>query len=73
VLDAGNRREEIAAALDEALSEEFRESLAGLVNVYGDGHAAERIVERLKTLPLDDSTLIKHFYDLRPRAAAVTE
>jgi UDP-hydrolysing UDP-N-acetyl-D-glucosamine 2-epimerase len=70
VLHCGNRREEIAAALDEAGSLEFRESLEGLVNVYGDGHAAERIVERLRTLPLDDSTLIKHFYDLRPQPVA---
>jgi UDP-hydrolysing UDP-N-acetyl-D-glucosamine 2-epimerase len=70
VLDCGNRREEIAAAMDEALSLEFRDGLEGLVNIYGDGHAAERIVERLKTLPLDDSTLIKHFYDMRPQPDA---
>jgi UDP-N-acetylglucosamine 2-epimerase (non-hydrolysing)/GDP/UDP-N,N'-diacetylbacillosamine 2-epimerase (hydrolysing) len=73
VLHCGNRREEIAAALDEAGSMEFRESLADLENVYGDGRAAERIVERLKTLPLDDSTLIKHFYDLRSDPAAAAD
>jgi UDP-N-acetylglucosamine 2-epimerase (non-hydrolysing)/GDP/UDP-N,N'-diacetylbacillosamine 2-epimerase (hydrolysing) len=73
VLDCGNRREEIAAALDEALSSEFREGLEGLTNIYGDGRAAERIVERLKALPLDDSTLIKHFYDWRPEQAAAVD
>ena len=41
----------IVAAITRALSPEFRASCQTLVNPYGDGHAAERIVEALADLP----------------------
>ena len=41
----------IVAAIERALSAEFRASCQGLVNPYGDGHAAERIVAVLADLP----------------------
>jgi UDP-hydrolysing UDP-N-acetyl-D-glucosamine 2-epimerase len=54
----------IEAAIARATSSEFRAGLAGLVNPYGDGHAAERIVAELAGVPLDDRLLVKRFHDL---------
>jgi UDP-N-acetylglucosamine 2-epimerase (non-hydrolysing)/GDP/UDP-N,N'-diacetylbacillosamine 2-epimerase (hydrolysing) len=45
--DAGAIRNAIVAALDP----EFRSSLAGLVNPYGDGSAGEKIAEVLAAAP----------------------
>jgi len=64
VIDAEDDAGEIAAAIARATSDEFRAGLVGLVNPYGDGHAAERIVARLAEVPLDDRLLMKRFYDL---------
>ena len=50
VVDVGYGRDEIAAGLAEALSPGFRDGLRGLENPYGDGHAAERIVETLRSV-----------------------
>lgn len=63
VIDVGYGRAEIVAGIRKALSPEFHASLADLVNPYGDGHAAERIVQRLKEVELDDRLLIKRFYE----------
>jgi len=65
VIDVGYSRAEIEGAIRTALTEEFRASLSDLVNPYGDGHAAERIVERLKSVPLGDALLRKRFHDAR--------
>lgn len=59
VLDAEPDAAAIGARVAEARSEAFRKSLAGMTNPYGDGHAAERIVEVLTTLPLGPQLLIK--------------
>jgi UDP-N-acetylglucosamine 2-epimerase len=40
----------------------FRASLAELINPYGDGHAATRIVDVLRTVSLDQSLILKHFH-----------
>jgi UDP-N-acetylglucosamine 2-epimerase (non-hydrolysing)/GDP/UDP-N,N'-diacetylbacillosamine 2-epimerase (hydrolysing) len=42
-----------------ALTEEFRGLLRGMENPYGDGHAAERIVSVLTSVPLGEDILIK--------------
>jgi UDP-N-acetylglucosamine 2-epimerase (non-hydrolysing)/GDP/UDP-N,N'-diacetylbacillosamine 2-epimerase (hydrolysing) len=47
--DPGTILEQVAKALDPA----FRRSLLSLENLYGDGHAAERIVEVLTSVPLE--------------------
>jgi UDP-N-acetylglucosamine 2-epimerase (non-hydrolysing)/GDP/UDP-N,N'-diacetylbacillosamine 2-epimerase (hydrolysing) len=65
VLDVGYTRAEIAAAMRTAVSREFRTSLADLVNPYGDGRAAERIVDRLRSVELGDALLRKRFHDAR--------
>lgn len=62
VIDTGYSRDEISKAIGQALSPGFRRSLAGLVNPYGDGHAAERIMPVLKEVKLDDRLLLKRFY-----------
>jgi len=64
VLDCGEDTREIKAALTRALDSAFRAGLAKLSNPYGDGHAAERIVERLASVPLDDTLLFKRFHEL---------
>jgi len=71
VIDCGYGREDITRALERALSPEFRHSLRGLVNPYGDGHAAERIVQVLKQATLGEALLKKLFCDHElPIAAA---
>lgn len=47
------------AALDQAVDRVLREGRSAPRNVYGDGQAAARIVQLLKTLPLDPSVLAK--------------
>jgi UDP-hydrolysing UDP-N-acetyl-D-glucosamine 2-epimerase len=59
VLDARPEAEAIIAAIAQARSADFRQSLAGMTNPYGDGHAAEKIVEVLTTTPLE-ALLVKH-------------
>ncbi len=60
IIDADAEVEAILCAVQLALSEEFRASLAGMTNPYGDGHAGERIAQVLTQVPLDDRLLIKH-------------
>jgi UDP-hydrolysing UDP-N-acetyl-D-glucosamine 2-epimerase len=62
VIHAELKTETIVRAIRSAVSPAFRESLRGLVNPYGDGKAAPRIVEVLKTVPLDRNLLVKTFY-----------
>jgi UDP-hydrolysing UDP-N-acetyl-D-glucosamine 2-epimerase len=64
VIDVADTRAEILEGIKRALSPDFRSGLADLVNPYGDGRAAERIVERLQTVELNDQLLMKHFHEL---------
>ena len=59
VLDAEASAASILGRVAVALTEEFRRSLRGMENPYGDGHAAERIVSVLKSTPLGEELLIK--------------
>lgn len=63
VIDVGCRREEIMAGIRCAVSDRFRSGLRGMANPYGDGHAAERIVRRLKSVKIDDRLIRKTFQD----------
>jgi len=60
VLDAEPETNAILARIDEGMSSEFRASLAGMANPYGDGHAAEKIVQVLTSTPLSGELLVKH-------------
>jgi UDP-hydrolysing UDP-N-acetyl-D-glucosamine 2-epimerase len=63
VIDVGYARKEIVAAIETSTSPQFRASLIDLVNPYGDGHAAQRIVDTLKRVQLNDELLHKRFYE----------
>jgi UDP-hydrolysing UDP-N-acetyl-D-glucosamine 2-epimerase len=60
VLDAEPEASAILARIAKAMSREFRASLEGMTNPYGDGHSAEKIVQVLTTTPLAEELLIKH-------------
>jgi UDP-hydrolysing UDP-N-acetyl-D-glucosamine 2-epimerase len=63
VIDVGYGRAEIAAAILRALSLDFRSRLVGIVNPYGVGNAAERIINKIKSIPLNDELMRKRFHD----------
>jgi UDP-hydrolysing UDP-N-acetyl-D-glucosamine 2-epimerase len=66
VIDVAASREAIAAGLRRALMPSFKASLAGMTNPYGDGHAAERIVERLSGIDLTPALIQKQPADAEP-------
>jgi UDP-N-acetylglucosamine 2-epimerase (non-hydrolysing)/GDP/UDP-N,N'-diacetylbacillosamine 2-epimerase (hydrolysing) len=53
VIDAPAETAAILRAITQALRPEFRDSLRGMTNPYGDGSAAATIVRVLTTVPLD--------------------
>ena len=60
VLDAEPETNAILTKIGQAMSLEFRESLAGMTNPYGEGRASEKIVQVLTTVPLSEELLVKH-------------
>lgn len=63
VVDVGYGRSEIAAGLVRALDPAFRLGLAGMRNPYGDGAAAPRIAQVLRTVELGPRLVRKRFVD----------
>ena len=63
VIDVDYHRNDIIAGLEKALASDFRSSLRDLPNPYGDGRAAEVIVQRLKDVPLNQNLVVKAFAD----------
>lgn len=59
VLEAEPETRSILAKIEEGRSPEFRATLAGMVNPYGDGFAAQKIVEVLTTTALSPELLVK--------------
>jgi UDP-hydrolysing UDP-N-acetyl-D-glucosamine 2-epimerase len=59
VLDADAHPKAILKAVDTARTPEFRQSLVGMVNLYGEGFASETIVRVLTTVPLSRELLMK--------------
>jgi UDP-hydrolysing UDP-N-acetyl-D-glucosamine 2-epimerase len=57
--------EAIEAGIRRAVSPNFRSGLRGLENPYGDGKAASRIINVLKTAPLDGTLLKKPFFPVQ--------
>ena len=53
ILDAEASVESILAQVTRSREPAFRESLRSMKNIYGDGHAAERIVGVLTSVPLE--------------------
>lgn len=65
VIDVAECRERtIREAIERALSPEFRQSLKGMKNPYGQGNASERIVEKLKTVNIKQGLIKKRFHNL---------
>ena len=59
VLDAAPEKSDILAKVTLARSDEFRRSLEGMQNPYGDGYASEKIVSVLTSVSLGEQLLIK--------------
>lgn len=68
VLHAEPTAESILEQIGVARSEEFRSSLKGMENLYGDGRASERIVSVLASVPLGEELLIKRTGSLEASA-----
>jgi UDP-hydrolysing UDP-N-acetyl-D-glucosamine 2-epimerase len=64
VIDVAADRAAIAGAIRSALDPAFRHRLAGLVNPYGDGHAAPRIARVLREVELGPRLTRKRFVDV---------
>jgi UDP-hydrolysing UDP-N-acetyl-D-glucosamine 2-epimerase len=59
ILDADADPKSILDALNNARAPEFRHSLSGMTNPYGDGSASSTIVRVLTTVPLSQELLMK--------------
>jgi UDP-hydrolysing UDP-N-acetyl-D-glucosamine 2-epimerase len=70
VIDVGHARKEVLRGILEAVSLGFRARLKDLVNPYGQGEAAGRIVRVLKTTTINDRLLMKRFSDVPLSLAA---
>ncbi len=66
VIDVGYDAKAILETIQHALEPDFRASLAGLKNPYGDGRAVERIIVALKEVPLDHRIFKKRFVENAP-------
>ena len=62
VVSCGTTRDEVAAAIARASSSAFRRGLEGLTNPYGDGQAAPRMLELLRSVKLEERLLIKESF-----------
>lgn len=62
-------RESIRHAIETAVSPAHRAAMSSSVNPYGDGHAAERIVQVLRESDISRAALRKGFHDLRKEHA----
>jgi UDP-N-acetylglucosamine 2-epimerase (non-hydrolysing)/GDP/UDP-N,N'-diacetylbacillosamine 2-epimerase (hydrolysing) len=58
VISSGNNKDEIYEAIKKAFASDFK----GVINPYGNGDAAKKIVSILKNTPDYRSLLKKHFY-----------
>ena len=63
VIDCAETRDQISAAIQKAVSAEFRDSLQDASSPYGTPGASRRIKDVLKTFPLE-GILMKRFHDL---------
>lgn len=64
VLDADADPDSVLHAIARARAPEFRESLSGMVNPYGEGRASETIVRVLTAVPLSQTLLMKRHSEL---------
>jgi len=65
VIDVGHGREEVREGIRNAVSDDFQARLSHLTNPYGNGQAAEKIVDTLKSVVLDDQLITKRFHVIK--------
>jgi UDP-hydrolysing UDP-N-acetyl-D-glucosamine 2-epimerase len=70
VVDAAPDTASILSAIARARSAEFRDSLKGMTNPYGEGFASEKIVEVLTTIPLGEELLMKRHSPIHQESGA---
>jgi UDP-hydrolysing UDP-N-acetyl-D-glucosamine 2-epimerase len=70
VVHAEPDRESILRAARTALSPSFRQNLRALRNPYGDGNAAQQIIEVMKSTCLGAALLVKRFHSTQGRMSA---
>ncbi len=63
VIDVEPSREDILRGIEAAQAPAFRARAGAAANPYGDGRAAPRIVEVLRTVPLDARLVQKRFHE----------
>ena len=63
IVDVNPDKGSVAQGIGKVLCPEFKQSLRGMQNPYGDGHAAGRIADVLESVSLDGKLLQKRFYD----------
>ncbi|HUI74648.1 MAG TPA: UDP-N-acetylglucosamine 2-epimerase [Candidatus Acidoferrum sp.] len=73
LIDAETNAASILAAVRKARSAEFRETLRGMSNPYGDGTASEIMVGVLASVPLGRELLLKRGVPLTEEKAAAAE
>jgi UDP-hydrolysing UDP-N-acetyl-D-glucosamine 2-epimerase len=66
VIDVAYDSAEIVQGIRKAVEPGFRASLKDLKNPYGNGNASAVIVDRLKSVSLDEKLIKKSFYDFPP-------
>lgn len=59
VINCDHKVDKIIKAINKALSPSFRNGLEHIKNPYGDGKSSERILQILKSIPIDEKLLIK--------------
>jgi UDP-hydrolysing UDP-N-acetyl-D-glucosamine 2-epimerase len=64
VIDVEPKHESIFQAIQKAIDKSFRKKLKEMVNPYGTGEAADKIIECLKSIEITDELLIKRFFDI---------
>ena len=60
VINTGYNIKEIKDAIKKALGPSFKKQAQKAPSIYGDGKSAKRIVDILKSVPINDKLLIKH-------------
>jgi UDP-hydrolysing UDP-N-acetyl-D-glucosamine 2-epimerase len=64
VIDVPCERAAIVDAVQRVVAPDFRQSLQGLKNPYGDGHASEVIVDTMRRTTLGSALVVKHFHQI---------
>ncbi len=69
IIDVDCNADAIRLAIRQATAPEFRLRCQRLPNIYGDGTASEKIVDRLKSEPLTERLMVKKFHDIDTQEA----